>query len=308
MQIYNQENEKVEENQETEVEPRSFFPRSEMNDWTPAWEKVTFLLMSLLGSRLISFVVVQLLALTPLYDLDTNSFTTRGYTLANDISYFLLGAAFLLVILLDQRKTWKRILVGFKDKKTYIYGFLGVVAIYLVNLGFSKLYQHTVPFYNENANQNSVSSIVLDMPFLTFLPIVVIAPFVEELAYRIGIVDTVGHNYKYRWIGIVLSGIIFAFIHFDFNSFFRLVNATNSGASAESILALRHAFYNELMNLPMYMLPGMILAFVYAKSGNIATSMTAHFLNNLLSFISILVVEQVSNPSSAMSFFAHFIR
>lgn len=297
MQIYQPEEPKKEENSSSSSR---FFLPSAMNEETPMWEKIVFLLLAILGIQIISLLVGQILVHTPLYLPEKKALSLRGSAILNDVTYLIEFSLFLLLIFLDKKKTPKRIIKGFKKKTTYAYAILGFLVIFFLNQFFSLMYRH-ISFYARNQNQTTVSDIVLDSPFFSFFAIVLFAPFCEEMGYRIGLVDTIGHKPKFRLLGIVLSGIIFGLIHFDITSITQLFAASSSGKSAETILQLRYALYNELLNLPLYILPGTVLAFLYAKTGEIATSMSAHLLNNLLSFIAILGADMVHKQSSSVS-------
>ncbi len=297
MQIYQPEEPKKEENSSSSSR---FFLPSAMNEETPMWEKIVFLLLAILGIQIISLLIGQILVHTPLYLPEKKALSLRGSAILNDVTYLIEFSLFLLLIFLDKKKTPKRIIKGFKKKTTYAYAILGFLVIFFFNQFFSLMYRH-ISFYARNQNQTTVSDIVLDSPFFSFFAIVLFAPFCEEMGYRIGLVDTIGHKPKFRLLGIVLSGIIFGLIHFDFTSITQLFVASSSGKSAETILQLRYALYNELLNLPLYILPGTVLAFLYAKTGEIATSMGAHLLNNLLSFIAILGADMVHKQSSSVS-------
>ena len=297
MQIYQPEEPKKEENSSSSSR---FFLPSAMNEETPMWEKIVFLLLAILGIQIISLLIGQILVHTPLYLPEKKALSLRGSAILNDVTYLIEFSLFLLLIFLDKKKTPKRIIKGFKKKTTYAYAILGFLVIFFLNQFFSLMYRH-ISFYAQNQNQTTVSDIVLDSPFFSFFAIVLFAPFCEEMGYRIGLVDTIGHKPKFRLLGIVLSGIVFGLIHFDITSITQLFAASSSGKSAETILQLRYALFNELLNLPLYILPGTVLAFLYAKTGEIAASMSAHLLNNLLSFIAILGADMVHKQSSSVS-------
>ena len=144
---------------------------------------------------------------------------------------------------------------------------------------FNLLYS-LVPFYGDNENQLLIESSIKNDPVLMFFSVSIFAPFVEEFTYRIGLVDSIGH--KRRWLGVLLSSVIFGAIHFDWSSLFSyIIGGAESGIEPEAIL-------NELMNLPVYIGSGVVLGFVYALSGKISSSLFAHALNNTISFVVLL--------------------
>lgn len=256
-------------------EERVFFKRSAFNDWTPRWEKIAFFCLGFFGLDLISLVTSFIIGLTPL--VETNY--VRAMSLNNFLAYLFLFGAFLAFLFFDGRKSWKRLFEDFKDPHFLAYGAAGLLGIYGINILFNLLYS-LVPFYGDNENQLLIESCIKNDPVLMFFSVSIFAPFVEEFTYRIGLVDSIGH--KRRWLGVLLSSVIFGAIHFDWPSLFSyIIGGAESGIEPEAIL-------NELMNLPVYIGSGVVLGFVYALSGKISSSLFAHALNNTISFVVLL--------------------
>lgn len=288
MEIYNPKTQQNESMDKKEPEKRSFFPRSDLNDWLPTWEKIVFFLVGFLGLQLLGTLFQYVLMATPLFDAEEHVFTDNGYALVEDLTYLFLFLFMLLVILLDKRGTMKRILSSFKDPKVYLYALGALALVFLSSQFLNVLYTRFIPFMQESDNQRGIETIVKAQPVLTFLPIVVFAPFCEEMAYRVGLVDTIGH--KKRWLGIIFSAIFFALLHFNFDTLLNVfMVSSDEGSSAESILLARQDFYKELLNLPLYLIPGFLFAFIYAKTGKISSSISAHIANNLISYVLLLV-------------------
>ena len=70
-----------------------------------------------------------------------------------------------------------------------------------------------------------------------------------------------------KYLALILTTIVFALIHFRFNS--------------ENIVG-------ELWSLPSYLIAGFILTFAYEKGG-LSSSLTAHVIYNIVSFVMTLV-------------------
>ena len=277
------------------------FPHRELNDWVPFWEKLVFLILGYFGFQLIG----TLLSIPLSYLSKSNA--NLANALMTFLSYFLLILAFLAILFFDRRKTYRRLFKGFKDPKTYVYGALGIVAIYLMSFVFDSIYKASVPdIYGNNNNQQSVETIIKSYPALAFFPIVIFAPFCEELTYRVGLVDTIGHKKKNLWLGILLCGLIFGLIHFDWSAILNYYKVLDGG-STETIKTAYDLMINELLNLPIYCLSGIILALVYTMSGNISSSMVTHLLNNLLSFL-VFFIPTSSVLFSQGDFFTLFSR
>lgn len=299
MEVFNNENDKNEKYNDSIK--KSFFPRSELNDWTPRWEKIFFFLIGFLApsifSVIISYIFITIPSLIIVDEDGVISMTTFGSTLANFLIYLLIVVVFLLFLFFDKRKTYKRVFFDFRDIKTYIWGLIGFGLVIAFQTFFSYLYTLTIPFYGSNANQNAIESYTLNQPVLMIITTVLFAPFAEEMTYRAGLLDLFGHNYKRRYVGIIISCIVFGLIHADLiSSYSAIIEATSLGYSESAIQAYRENFYNELLNLPIYMISGACLGFTYAKSGKISSSMVSHLLVNLFSMISIFASSS-SNTS-----------
>lgn len=292
MQVYNNENNKV--NEYSNTTRRAYFPRSELNDWVPRWEKLVFFLIGFLGLQLIASLV-SIIATNIIYVSSTNgTISNEAYynanALVNFFSYLILVIIFVLFIFLDKRGTYKRLFSDFKKKETYIWALIGFGLVMCIQYFFSLLYQNTVPFYGNNDNQSSIVTLCTYQPALIFIMSVFMAPFCEELTYRLGLLDLIGHKYSRRVLGIIISAVIFGLIHTDFiTTFESLSSAIAAEESASVIQGYREAFINEILNFPIYICSGLALGFTYAKSGKLASSMSSHFLVNLFSMISIFI-------------------
>ena len=278
---------------------KEFFPRSELNDWLPLWEKIVFFLLGYIGINIFSFILQRILFATPLAVFKNGlflGFTTLGSVLINFFTYFLLVLSFCLFLFFDRRKTYKKFFSQFKCKSTYLYGLIGFGCILAFQLILGNIYQATIPFYGSNSNQNGIEEMTKAYPVLLFIMTVFFAPFVEELTYRIGIVDTIGHKYKFRWLGILASALIFGAIHA--NLFSAYINFTDivsdSKATAEAIEQAKIAIYNEWLNLPIYIGSGFLLGLTYAKSGKISASFMAHMGVNMFSMIVTIIQNSLA--------------
>ena len=92
------------------------------------------------------------------------------------------------------------------------------------------------------------------------------APILEEVTYRYFLFGGMA-KYDRKW-AIIVSGFIFMSVH----AVASFVNDVDN-------------IVRELLLLPPYMFSGMVLAYAYDKSENLATSSIIHSLNNLISFI-----------------------
>lgn len=300
-----------------EQKNRSFFNESALNNTLPMWEKIIFFVLGWLGFKFLSLVVQVILS--PLYKaVGSNMFSC----ILMLVVYGLMAIFFAIFFIVD-KKAGKALINDFKDYKAMLLG-VGICFLLLfVNAIISSIYSKAFPnIYGANSNQSGLNTEVATSPVMLFFPIVLFAPFTEELTYRVGLVDTFGH--KKRWLGVLISALIFGLIHFSFESILLYANYDGLLAQGYSSLikgydAIGEAIYytknemyiqmiNEFLNLPIYILAGLIFGFGYAYTGKISTSMTAHVVNNLLSYVSILISLNASTSSQAVNMFRVFIK
>lgn len=298
-------------NPNEEENKRSLFAYSELNETTPAWKKVTLFLVGFLGFQLIATLISVIICLTPLYDKDTKTLSLLGSTLVNFLSY-LAGVAVLIgICFIGKDNTAKKIFVPFKDKKTYQWGAIGFLMLLAVGILFNILYSF-IPGYKENSNQSSLNTMTGSYPVLVLLMASIMAPIVEEITYRAGLLDLFGK--KNRWLGIIVSSILFGLIHFDFTTILSLIRPQTGYTdslgqyiqyTAEQLAKIKadnlQAFIVELENLPTYILSGMVLGFVYCRTGSLSTSIFTHFLNNAYSLLALIISNAMSNGSTSDS-------
>lgn len=289
------------------------FQDSALNAAIPLWMKWIFFLLGWLGFQLLS-IVVQTFCL-PLYlKLGVGMFNALMMLLV----YGLLALFFAIFFIVD-KKMRKALLDDFKDFWAILFG-VGIFALVLVFENFiSRIYTLAFPtIYGSNANQQGLQSDVMASPLMLFFPIVLFAPFTEEMTYRLGLLDATGE--KKRWVGILVSAVIFGLIHFSFESiilFAKYDQLYNEGASAlikingatpifYTKLEVRNMMINEFLNLPVYMIAGALMGYGYCYTGKISTSITAHVCNNLLSFLAMVIVS--SDPSNTTSAVLRLLR
>lgn len=111
----------------------------------------------------------------------------------------------------------------------------------------------------KNSNQESInSSLSTNIFWLKTLPtiilVVIMAPLVEEIVFRLGL-NSLGNN---NWSSIFFSGLIFGLIH------------THS---------------DGLFNILLYSSFGFVSGLAYVYTGNIWTVILMHFTNNFLSIL-----------------------
>lgn len=178
-------------------------------------------------------------------------------------SYVFLFGALVLTIM----PFIKSILQHFKKWENYIFGIGYGVTLIVVTMLYSLLISQLVNV-SDNANQQTAQNLTKAFPFLALIFLGFIGPICEELTYRLGLFSLLKRINKF--LPYILVPIIFGFIHFDFTCF-----------GTETMV-------NELVNVPSYIIAGLILSLAYSHKG-LACSTTAHIINNVFSLIMILI-------------------
>lgn len=153
----------------------------------------------------------------------------------------------------------------FQFKDTWI-GLLTTAIIILSNMIISQIGEK-FSYTANSENQEVIMQLSISFPVLTFLATVFVAPIVEEFFYRKLIM---GHIFKdYAKAGLLVSSILFGLSHFTMSS-------------------LIEQF--QPFHLLSYILMGFFFGLVYAKTKRIEASITAHFINNLISALILWIV------------------
>lgn len=187
------------------------------------------------------------------------SSSVRFTLLINDLTYTLIFAAMLLFLWKDNR----RLLKSFANLKI-LFGFVVGFAMIILSGIWSNIAIKLGA--STNINQGAVEETIKASPLLAVLVTGLIAPFVEELTYRVGAftflkrINTV--------LAYVVVGALFGLIHIkDYGSL------------------------NEWLSYPSYLIAGLCLCFAYDKFG-FGGSFLAHAMNNLLAVLSYLLVAE----------------
>ena len=174
-----------------------------------------------------------------------------------------------VVVLLFYKKYLKKDLVLFKlNKKDYIkkiisYFLIFLVVKYGVALFSSLLLVMLGSDLVTSENQEAVVNLAKTLPFMMMISTSLLAPFVEEGIFRLGIRKVINNKYLF----ILVSGLIFGFMH---------------------IFPTELPLYVALIESLNYVTMGLLLAYIYNETDNIYVVIIIHALNNLLSMLMIL--------------------
>lgn len=174
-----------------------------------------------------------------------------------------------VVLLLFYKKYFKKDLVLFKlNKKDYIKKIISYFVIFLVvkygvALFSSLLLVMLGSDLVTSENQETVVTLAKTMPFMMMISTSLLAPFVEEGIFRLGIKKIINNKYLF----ILVSGLVFGFMH---------------------IFPTELPLYVALIESLNYVTMGLLLAYIYNETDNIYVVVIIHALNNLLSMLMIL--------------------
>jgi membrane protease YdiL (CAAX protease family) len=172
------------------------------------------------------------------------------------------------------------------NKKTFAFGAMGFGLLYAANIvGTIFLTLIGVMNFKSNAsNQDAINSMFnTSIPnlIILFIVIVIMAPILEELVFR----KAIFKQFKNKYLALIVSSLAFGMLHVISSALLVFINITNGEATFFD-------FVLELIYVIPYSLMGFALGIAYIKSNkNIASSMFAHFLNNLISYIGSLIIS-----------------
>lgn len=141
----------------------------------------------------------------------------------------------------------------------YVFGFLGNI----ISIVLSALFKERVL---TSVNQLSiVETLHSGQAVMMIISVVLLGPIVEELIFRKSLFSL----FKNKKLAIIISSLIFGLIHLI----------------AEPSLA------SVIINLPAYLIPGLVFGYFYAKNDeNILVPTIAHILSNLISVLLIYAI------------------
>lgn len=169
--------------------------------------------------------------------------------------FFSMLAALIISLILITRD--KQFFDNYPTKasipKTILWGLIGFAMIYVGQTIASKINS----LFGISVSSENTASLLdgANIVPIAALATVVFAPILEELVFRRVIFGSI-YQTRGFWPAAIISTVFFALIHFDF------------------------------AHISLYAITGLILAFLYHKTGRIITPMIAHILlNGFVSFI-----------------------
>ena len=226
--------------------------------WLPWIRQLILFLIGALGLQIAAIVLAVIVGKTMGNGLDarlTVNFTAYGLTA--------------IALIMAFHPLYKKILPSFKKWVPYVAGIIGCIAVLVCNAIYGSFIRNIET--TKNANESLARDMILSYPIAATIMTAFLGPICEELTYRVGLFSLLKR--VHTALAYVGTAIIFALIHFDFQAI---------GTAKIT---------NELINLPYYFGAGLTLSYLYDKFG-LASSLTAHISNNLLTTIVVLVARE----------------
>lgn len=185
-------------------------------------------------------------------------------SLENAIYYYLLFAVTIIIFHGYLCRTSRRFLdnLGLACQTVGV----GLVALYGLNELFFRLSAAWMG-NRVNLNDSVISAQIRSAPWSTLLIVVLLAPFIEEVLFR----------------GLVFGGLKSRSRRWPTRS-----RACSSPSSTSGSSAAVHQDLTYFLLMLQYLVPGLVLAWCYDRSGTLWASLGVHVLANLLSAVTIL--------------------
>lgn len=185
---------------------------------------------------------------------------------AANISSFaglLGGITCVIIFLIVIRKYLKPILAQFKKGENWTKALKYVGLMYAAILIYS-VFLTILRIQSTSANQDSINSMMYLTPFIAGLYVCILAPLIEEFAFRFCLFRGIGR--KNEKVAFWVIACIFAGMH--------LLTSLTTGT-----------FLSDLSSLPVYLVGGIGLTYAYYKEKNVSVPIIAHFIYNSISFL-----------------------
>lgn len=161
----------------------------------------------------------------------------------------------------------KKFVIDLKDfKKKFKFYFNNYIKFFFLNIGLMMIANILISSIVNTSitNQKYVEALLFNYPIYAIISAIIIAPFTEELIFRLNFRNI----FKSNILFIIISGLVFGSMHF---------------MSAKSI--------QELLYIIPYSIPGCVFAYTLTKSDNIFVPISLHMLHNTLMIVLQFVIR-----------------
>lgn len=229
-----------------------------------------------LWRRILNFIIIVLLVIvTPgflgIASIQQNAWLQLFWALMMFLAYAAIGYyAFRLLKATTPGKIFHKPNIRNWQHMWYIIGIFVVMIVMEMLISALRIkFTGVTTTENQTAIQNLTSNLNVTMGAMIIYG-VVLAPIVEEIIFR-GLVIHYFFRQSWWWASIILSGLLFAFPHMG---------------TVPTNLA-------DTLSYLIYTVMGMVMAYVYKKTGNLQDSIAIHFINNAITMLPLLVIAIV---------------
>ncbi|MFA6797027.1 MAG: type II CAAX endopeptidase family protein [Bacilli bacterium] len=238
-------------------------------------QALTMFFTGFLGLNILSYLVYSIiLKLFPnMTSIDLSTFT-------NFISYVILAASLIAISYSFNKNKFMQNFIRLRDKKLWLFILYGLILIFIVAIIISNIQQHLYYWLEidatTNANQEAIDLMLTQHPILILIMVSVLAPIVEEIAYRQGLFESI--RPKSQILAYIATILIFSSIHFDWiGSFYDSENGIWT-INYDTLLI-------ELIALPSYIGGGAVLSYIYDHENNVIPGIFVHGLYNMIGIL-----------------------
>lgn len=197
----------------------------------------------------------------------------NGLNLSENVSVMIGQLTFIAILVASFYKMFNEKINDYiKNFKSYFmftvkWWGIGLLVMYVSNFIINFVIFNGDLAANEVQNREFIQG----NPIIGLVSIAFIAPFVEEMIFRLGVRNLSGRNKYFPIISALAFGIPHIIAGLDFNNFLTFSNLL------------------EFVYVVPYGALGYVFGVIYNKTDNILCSMTSHFLHNLMCFVIILL-------------------
>ena len=198
------------------------------------------------------FIMITILALFNI-NYFTLNYMTKIYITC------ITNALYMIFLIFMYKKELKEDIQDFKKNyKSYLLKYIGLYILGVFLMMISNIVIGHFIGTSVSNNEIELRKLINDYPIYMFLSTCIFAPFIEEMIFRKTVKKILINKYAF----IIISGLIFGALHItDFTD------------------------YKQLLLGISYIIMGIDFAYIYHKTNNIFTTMTFHFMHNLILFI-----------------------
>lgn len=229
-------------------------------------EKIINVLKLVFAFLLFMYFSYFLSIVLKLLGVDINKLSLLSKTLINLVIAILMTAIMTIIYRKDLTKDFKEFKYNWKSKIFFTLKLFGIFLLLKFLASYISVIFSTMFNIEQitSENQTTINDLLGQFPLLMSLSAVMLAPYYEEMLFRLGFKKCINN----KKIFILVSGSLFGLIH---------------------IFPTDLHFGVALIQSIPYVMMGVCLAYFYQKYNNIFYSILVHFYNNLFSVIFILL-------------------